>query len=787
VLLLAAAGRAGAQTPTIDFDRQVHPILAERCGICHSQEKRSGGLALATYADTLNGGRSGAAVRPGDSAHSLLIRRVTGETAPRMPLGGEPLAPGEIATLRAWIDEGARATPGSAAARPKWEAPLTLERPALPAVRWKNWTAPIDRFAADYMAAHGIAEPPAVSDAAFARRAWLDTQGLLPPPGALRAFLRDAAADKRERLIATLLAGNRQYAAHWISFWNDLLRNDEGVNYFSETASRKSITGWLLNALETNEPYDRFVRQLLDPTGPGDPDGFLIGVNWRGAVSASQTPAMQAAQNTAQIFLGINLKCNSCHDSFISKWKLKDAYALAGYFSAEPKLRLYRCDIAQDDYSAAGFLYPELNRPIASDALADRRAAVAGIFTDPRNGRLARTLVDRIWQRLMGRGIVADPDDMDGEPFSPQLLDWLAADFRDHGYDIKRLIAAIATSRAYQAPAVPRSGEPAGEYVFRGPEVRRITAEQFADAIGAITGDWHVYEPPMPPLRPGATALPEPSPGVYTREWRVAASPLTRALGRPIRDQVFSTRETEATTLQALELVNGETLTHWLLRGARKMLGELPPEPAAVFDRWYIGKGARPEFDIDVSGAKRVWLLARDAGTYSPEKIEAIWAGAEFSGPDGAAPLTSLKPVDGAALREAAGDPADGVRVKFPSVIAYDIAGKGFTHLRGQAGIENREITSDLNPRLRFFIFLEQPDMERLTAVAPETPVPAGPELHTAAEAVDRVFRYALGRAPSADERSAAIAAVGAAKPSAAGLADLLWAVMMKPEFQLIY
>lgn len=787
VLLLAAAGRASAEKPTIDFDRQVHPILTARCGICHSQEKRSGGLALSTYADTLGGGRSGAAIRPGDSAHSLLIRRVTGETAPLMPLGGQPLAPVEIATLRAWIDEGARATPGSAPAKPKWEAPLALDRPPLPAARWKGWSTPIDRFAADYMAAHGVPEPPAVSDAVFARRAWLDLQGLLPPPEALSAFQRDTAPDKRERLVATLLADNRQYAAHWISFWNDLLRNDEGVNYFSETASRKSITHWLLSALETNEPYDRFVRQLLDPRDPGDPDGFLIGVNWRGTVSASQTPAMQAAQNTAQIFLGINLKCNSCHDSFISKWKLKDAYALAGYFSTEPKLRLYRCDIAQDDYAGAGFLYPELNRPIASEALADRRAAVADIFTDPRNGRLARTLVNRVWQRLMGRGIVADPDEMDGEPFSPPLLDWLAADFRDNGYDIKRLIAGIVTSRAYQAPAVARKGELGGEYVFRGPEVRRLTAEQFADAIGAITGDWHVYEPPMPPVPPGATTPPAPSPGVYTREWRVAASPLTRALGRPIRDQVFSTRETQATTLQALELVNGETLTHWLLRGARKMLGELPPEPAAVFDRWYIGKGARPDFDVDVSRAKRVWLVAHDAGTYSPEKIEAIWAGAELSGPNGAVPLTSLKPVDAAALRESAADPADGVRVKFPSVIAYDIAGKGFTRLRGQAGMENHEITSDLNPRLRFFIFLEQPNMERLAPVAPETPLPPGPEIRTAAQAVDRVFRYALGRAPSAGERTAAIAAAGAGKPSAAGLADLLWAVMMKPEFQLIY
>src|SRR5205807_7983859 len=119
-------------------------------------------------------------------------------------------------------------------------------------------------------------------------------------------------------------ADDQKYAENWISFWNDLLRNDEGVNYYSETASRKSITAWLLASLKSNLPYNRFVSKLLDPASPRDPDGFLIGVNWRGAVSASQTPALQAAQNTAQIFLGLNLKCNFCYHSFISKLKFKE-------------------------------------------------------------------------------------------------------------------------------------------------------------------------------------------------------------------------------------------------------------------------------------------------------------------------------------------------------------------------------------------------------------------------------------------------------------------------------
>src|SRR6202011_5630466 len=131
----------------------------------------------------------------------------------------------------------------------------------------------------------------------------------------------------------------------------------------------------------TNKPYNHWISQLLNPTDAGDPDGFLIGVNWRGSVSASQTPAMQASQHTSQSFLGLIFKCNSCHDSFINRWKLKDAYALAAYFSAEEKLQLFRCDVAQpDQFATANSMYPELDRPSPSDSIADRRATVAAIF-----------------------------------------------------------------------------------------------------------------------------------------------------------------------------------------------------------------------------------------------------------------------------------------------------------------------------------------------------------------------------------------------------------------------
>ena len=150
----------------------------------------------------------------------------------------------------------------------------------------------------------------------------------------------------------------------------------------------------------------------------------------------------------------------------------------------------------------------------------------------------------------MGRGIVENPDEMDGEPWSPELLDWLASDFVESHYDLRHLIATIVSSRTYQMPSMPNKGEQAKHYVFRGPEVRRITAEQFSDSIAAITGDWHVYQPPNDPepkpvTQPGKPVAPAPflapKPSIYTREWRVAgtARVLLRRVERALRSHYF--------------------------------------------------------------------------------------------------------------------------------------------------------------------------------------------------------------------------------------------------------
>src|SRR6185503_11874319 len=120
---------------------------------------------------------------------------------------------------------------------------------------------PLDALLDAYFAKNKITAPAVIDDRKYARRVYLDTIGLLPTPAELDAFVADRVADKRTRLVARLLADNQRYAEHWLSFWNDLLRNDyKGTGYTD--GGRKQITSWLYTALARNVPYNRFVAEL---------------------------------------------------------------------------------------------------------------------------------------------------------------------------------------------------------------------------------------------------------------------------------------------------------------------------------------------------------------------------------------------------------------------------------------------------------------------------------------------------------------------------------------------
>jgi cytochrome c553 len=468
-----------AASGTVDFKRDVQPIIEKSCVKCHGRGRDKGGFVVDTRESILKGGDSGPAVVEGQSEESLLIELVSGLDPDNvMPAKGTKLTAKEVGLLRAWIDQGL-----------KWDSTVTFAKKApvnlhprkveLP----KGKENPVDRLMAGYLKEHGVKAMRPVEDRLFARRVYLDVIGLLPTVEELDRFVANRSANKRAELVRELLGRKNDYAQHWMTFWNDMLRNDyRGTGYID--GGRKQITSWLYSALANNMPFDRFVAELINPTPASE--GFVKGIVWRGVVNASQTPEMQAAQNISQVFMGVNLKCASCHDSFINDWKLADAYGLASVYSEKP-LELVECDKAMGKTALANFIYPELGMIDATAPKGERVKRLAEIITSPEDGRLSRTIVNRLWAQFFGRGLVEPVDEMENPAWNQELLDWLAADLVDHKYDLKRTIEIMLTSRAYQMPAVAAGKE----FVFRGPQVRRLSAEQFLDAIGTITGVWN--------------------------------------------------------------------------------------------------------------------------------------------------------------------------------------------------------------------------------------------------------------------------------------------------------
>ena len=486
-LALAITPQQVAQLPPpanhrIDFSKEIQPIFEASCIKCHGRGKDKGGLRIDTRETLLKGGDSGAVIVPGKSADSLLIALVEGfDPDSVMPKKGSRLTPEQIGVLRAWIDQGAEWDPHVTFGR----LPPANLKPRLPEIPpGPKDDNPIDRFLQPYFASHNFIPPLPVSDRVFARRAYLDIIGLLPPPKILEGFVSSKQTNKRELLVRDLLANNRDYAVNWLSFWNDLLRNDyKGTGYID--GGRKQITTWLYSALQTNMPFNQFVAQLINPVT--NSEGFAKGIVWRGVVNASQTPQMQAAQNISQVFMGVNLKCASCHDSFVNDFTLADSYGLAGVYADGP-LEMVRCDKPTGQKAALKFIYPELGDISADADKPTRLKQLAEIITKRDDGRLTRTLVNRICQRLMGRGLVEPVDEMEKNAWNQDLLDWLAEDFAAHNYDVKFLIQRIVTSRAYQLPAVNLGEQTDQNFVFQGPAVRRLSAEQFRDALTSITG-----------------------------------------------------------------------------------------------------------------------------------------------------------------------------------------------------------------------------------------------------------------------------------------------------------
>ena len=548
---------------------EVQAIFAHNCYKCHSAKKVKGELRLDQNHMALKGGEDGPVIIPGKPDESEIIRRIT---LPRndedaMPSKGKTLQKNEIELLRFWISKGAPWPDSSKQPNEFRVAKLEPRNPPLPVTTGTDLTNPIDLWVDDYFVTNKISWPQVVDDRIFLRRIYLDVIGILPTPEEQEEFFNDQRAGKRSVKIKQLLARNDDYALHWLTFWNDALRNDyTGTGYITD--GRFNVTDWLYKSLQSNKPYDQFVKELISPNKGSK--GFIEGIRWRGVINASQTTQMQAAQNVSQVFLGLNLKCASCHNSFISDWKLDDAYAFANIFS-DSTLEINRCDVPIGKKAGTRILWQQLGEIDGTANRTEKLRQLAEYLTKPANGRLYRTIVNRMWAQLLGRGLVEPVDAMDNEPWSQDLLDWMATRFTSNQCDLKEMIYLITSSKAYQLPSVGViDGDMIGNsnYKFAGRLRKRLSAEQFIDALSSILTP--VYSDTLIKYNPFGKVTWKKANQQFVRASLVVNDNLLTALGRPNRETVSTGRDSQANLLQALELTNGEKFNRVLISGAIK-------------------------------------------------------------------------------------------------------------------------------------------------------------------------------------------------------------------------
>ncbi len=803
-LLVSVACRSLAAAE-IDFAHNVAPILKQHCGKCHTGDQQKGGLSLNTRESLLSGGESGKVISLGKSSDSDFIKRLTtSDNELKMPPEGPRVSAKEIAILKQWVDSGLKWEDGFTFGKRSYEPPLKPRRPELPPVV-DGRSNPVDRILDADLSQHKAARPQPIDDATFARRAFLDIVGLLPTPEELTEFKNSTAPDKRERLVDKLLARDLDYAEHWLTFWNDLLRNDyTGTGFI--TGGRKQISKWLYQALVNNAPYDRMARELIAPPTP-ESAGFADGIRWRGDVSAGQTVEIQFAQSVGQSFLGINLKCASCHDSFIDRWKLEESYGLAAIYSNRP-LEIHRCDKPIGKQAQAGWLFPELGTVDPKAPQPERLKQLANLMTHPENGRFTRTIVNRIWHRLMGRGIVHPTDAMQTEPFNADLLDHLAVHLSDSKFDLKQTIALIAKSQAYQS-RVQLIGKDADDkgFVYGGPRAKRLTAEQFVDAVWQLTGSAPTrYDAPIVRSKPISISKDQPA----TSAPEVAGSwiwSMAESNNAPANETVvfrklieFKTAPTQCIAAVSCDnsytlFVNGQKvhasdawerpeavpLTSRLKAGQNEILiigknGGSGPNPAGLF---FAAQSVDAQGKVSSIGSDGSWQWTSKQpngnGKYPKDKEPDDWQSAALCTHQG---IWGPNFKDGIAALLNGATQSAGLMVR-ASLVKNDFLMKAL-------GRPNRDQIVSVRPTdLSTLEAIDLSNGQTLADALARGAKQLAAREWTPSEFVAWVYHFSLARNPSAEEQTVLLQELGS-KLSAQGVEDVLWSIVMLPEFQLV-
>jgi hypothetical protein len=457
----------------------------------------------------------------------------------------------------------------------------------------------IDELVLDKLARMRIEPSGPATDAEFVRRVYLDTIGILPEVDEAKRFLEDRSPDKRARLIDSLLE-RKDFGDFWANKWGDLFAS----NVFTVVDGTSYLQDWLRQAFNTNKPYDKFVKEVLTATGS----------SWDiGAVNYSVRPAEDLVTLTAQAFLGVSIECARCHDHPSERWKREDFIGLTAFFSQVRAKGRRPPPVELITYLAldAEYRHPETKqvvRPKFIDGtepilrpLTDRRAVLADWITSPSNPWFAKATVNRFWRQLMEKGLVEPADDFRAtNPASnPELLDRLAADFVDHGYDIRHLFRQILNSATYQLSSVPNASNKDDDLHYSHYYLRRLTAEQMMDGLVEITAvpeKFLAYYPGVRSVNLADSGIPSSFLDMYDR---------------PKRDAAKCERSESVSLRQAMNMIAGDTVNKKVRSDASRLAGMVRDGKADqdIIENLYLATLSRyptaAERDLCLAAAKR--------------------------------------------------------------------------------------------------------------------------------------------------------------------------------------
>lgn len=401
----------------------------------------------------------------------------------------------------------------------------------------------------------GVPPSPVCDDAAFLRRASLDIAGRLPTTEESKAFAESKDADKRDRVIDHLL-GTPDYADYFANKWSALLKNKRDDN--ADITANFAFHAWMRDSLLANKHYDQIVREILGSTGTivSNPP-----VAWYKRV---KEPTAQI-EDVAQLFLGVRMQCAQCHHHPFEKWSQGEYYNLAAFFTqvgrkptmiAGEDLIYHKRGVALAEHRKTHVMLKPAGlgqQPLDIAPDDDPRLKFVDWMAEKSNPFFAKSLVNRYWKHFFKRGLIEPEDDIrdTNPPTNPELLDALAKNFIDSGFDLKALVRTITRSQTYQLSSTPNQYNVVDRQAFSHFYPKRMTAEVLLDAIDQVTGAKSDFADL--PAGTRAISLPDNS---YNK-----SSAFLKVFGRPEATSVCECERVQSASLaQSLHLMNASDI-----------------------------------------------------------------------------------------------------------------------------------------------------------------------------------------------------------------------------------